>query len=125
MIKKNIFSLLIALVIMILSFTSSGTFSKLHLPPIPNLDKLVHIIMYFSLMLALIIENRSLLSTLKSYLPLALIPLLFGGAIEILQSMFTRTRTGDILDFCADAIGIILAILVWALIKKILKPGVR
>ena len=125
MVRKNILSLLIALVIMVLSFTSAGTFSRLHLPPIPNLDKLVHIIMYFSLMLALEIENRSLLSTARSYLSLAVIHLHFGGAIEILQSMFTRTRTGDILDYAADALGVLLAVMVWLIIRKLIKSGVR
>jgi len=115
----------IALVILFLSFTGAGTFSRLHLPAIPYLDKLVHAILYFTLMFALIIENRSLLVTLKNYAVLATIPVFFGGIIEVLQSMFTTSRSGDILDFCANASGIILAVLAWIMIKRFLKPGVR
>jgi VanZ family protein len=125
MVKKNILSLCIALVILFLSFTGAGTFSRLHLPDIPNLDKIVHAIMYFTLMFALIIENRAILVSLKSYLILATIPLFFGGVIEVFQSMFTTTRTGDILDFCANTIGIILSVLAWLVIKRFLKSDVR
>ncbi|MGD0583158.1 MAG: VanZ family protein [Bacteroidales bacterium] len=125
MIRKNIFSLFIALVIVFLSFTGAGTFSHLHLPPIPNLDKLVHSIMYFTLTFALIIENRTILTSARKYAELALIPLIFGGVIEVFQSMFTTTRTGDILDFCANAVGITLSVLVWILIKRFLKPGIK
>jgi VanZ family protein len=125
MVRKNILSICVALVIIFLSFTGAGTFGKLHLPAIPHLDKYVHVIMYFSLMFALILENRSLLVSVKNYLILATIPVFFGGMIEVLQSMFTTTRTGDILDFCADAAGIALSVLVWLAIKRFLRPGVR
>ena len=121
MVRKNLFSLIIALVILILSFTSSGTFNRLHIPHIPNLDKIVHVCMYFSLMLALVIENRSILSDVKSYIILASIPVLFGGIIEIMQSMFTTSRTGDIMDFCFNVAGIILSVVVWLLLKRFLK----
>jgi VanZ family protein len=125
MVRKNILSVCIALVIIFLSFTGAGTFSRLHLPAIPDLDKFVHAIMYFTLMFALIIENRSQLVSVKSYIILATIPVFFGGLIEVLQSMFTTTRTGDILDFCANAAGIILSVVVWIVIKRFLKPSVR
>jgi VanZ family protein len=125
MIRKNIFSLVIALVIVVLSFTSAGTFSHLHLPPIPNLDKVVHAIMYFTLMFALIFENRTILTSPGKYAALAVIPLLFGGVIEVFQSMFTTTRTGDILDFCANAAGITLSVLVWVLIKQFRKTDAK
>lgn len=125
MIRKNIFSLTIALIIVVLSFTGAGTFDRLHIPKIPYLDKIVHIFMYFSLMSALIFENKNILTLLRSYFALAVIPLVFGGAIEILQSMFTTTRTGDFFDFCANAVGIVLSIFVWILIKNLLKTGAK
>jgi len=125
MVRKNILSVCVAVLILFLSFARASTFSRLHLPAIPNLDKIVHIIMYFTLMLALIIENRAILDTVKSYLILATIPAFFGAIIEIFQAMFTTTRTGDILDFCADAAGIILSVVVWLIIKRFIKTDVR
>ncbi|HVN58458.1 MAG TPA: VanZ family protein [Bacteroidales bacterium] len=118
MIKKNIFSLIIALIIIILSFLSGNTFSHLRLPRIPNLDKLVHATMYFALTLALVYENRNVLFSVKSCFYLALIPLVFGGTIEIMQSMFTTSRTGEFLDFFANAAGITCAVLLWLVIRS-------
>ncbi len=125
MVRKNILSVCIAIVILFLSLAKASTFSRLHLPPIPNLDKIVHAIMYFALMFALIIENRAMLVSFKSYLILATIPVFFGAVVEVLQSMFTTTRTGDILDFCADAAGVFLSVLFWLLIKRFLKRDIR
>jgi VanZ family protein len=115
MVRKNILSIIIALVIIFLSFTGPGTFSKLNIPKIPNLDKLVHMSMYFTFMFALIIDNRARLSTTKSYLMLALLPVLFGATIEILQSLLTKYRTGDFFDACYNLFGVLLALFAWKL----------
>jgi len=125
MVRKNIISMIIALIIMILSFASSSTFSRLDLPAIPHLDKLVHLAMYFTLTLALLYENREQVRNNRSCFFLGAIPLVFGGLIEILQSMFTTTRTGDFFDFLANATGILLSILIWILIKRPGRPAAR
>ncbi|MFN8242055.1 MAG: VanZ family protein [Bacteroidales bacterium] len=119
MIRKNIYSFSVALVIIILSFTGPSTFDRLKIPDLPYLDKLVHLGMYAALMFVLIIENRKNLLSARSYLYLSLIPLFFGLLIEILQSMFTVTRTGDVLDLAADAAGIVLAVLFWLIIRRL------
>jgi VanZ family protein len=124
MVKKNIFSLLIALVILFLSFTRQETFNKLNIPPIPHLDKMVHSVMYFVFTLALIFENRTLLTSVKNYLILATIPVFFGTLIEFLQTLLTRTRTGDFFDACFNVIGVILAIIVWVIFKKFRNPEI-
>jgi len=36
-----------------------------------------------------------------------------------MQSMFTTTRSGDILDFCANAAGILLSVLLWTAIRAL------
>jgi VanZ family protein len=125
MVKKNIFSFLIALVILFLSFTGQETFNKLNIPHIPHLDKIVHSGMYFVFTLTLIFENRSLLTNVKNYLILATIPIFFGTLIEFLQTLLTRTRTGDFFDVCFNVVGVILAIFVWVLFKKRRNPEVK
>jgi VanZ family protein len=125
MLKKNIYSIIVALVILFLSFTGAETFEKLPVPNIPHLDKLVHLGMYFTLMLALIVENQALLINLKKYLILSIIPVFFGAVIEILQSLLTRTRTGDFFDACFNAIGVMMAIIIWLLFKKLRKSEVK
>lgn len=121
MFKKNIVSALIALVILFLSFASSRTFEKLPVPDIPHIDKLVHLGMYFTFMMALIFENRSYLTSWKKYFILSLFPIIFGIAIEFLQTLLTRSRTGDVFDACFNIIGVISAIFIWHLFRKFRK----
>jgi VanZ family protein len=125
MIKKNIFSFLIALVILFLSFTGQETFSKLNIPRIPHLDKMVHSGMYFVFTLTLIFENRSFLINIKNYVILAIIPVFFGTLIEVLQPLLTTSRTGDFFDACFNTIGVILAIIVWGIFNKIRHSEVK
>lgn len=119
MIRKNIISSLIALVILILSLTGQSTFSRLNIPPIPYLDKLVHAAMYCTLMAALIYENRSILKGPKNYFILATIPLIFGAAIEMMQTLFTPDRSGDIVDEAFNLTGILLAVTIWLLVRRL------
>jgi VanZ family protein len=119
MLRKNIISSLIAIIILILSLTGQSTLGRLNIPPIPHLDKIVHALMYFALMSALIYENRTILTGPKNYLILATIPLIFGAAIEMMQTLFTADRTGDILDEVFNLSGIILSVALWLLIKRL------
>ena len=121
MLRKNLLSSIVALVIIFLSFAEASTFNRIHIPRIPHADKIVHFIMYFTLMSVLIWENRKVITAFRNYLYLAIIPLLFGGIIEIMQSMFTRTRTGDIFDFCANTVGIMTAASIWYYTRKLLR----
>ena len=42
----------------------------------------------------------------------------YGGLMELLQSAFTRTRTGSIADWLADIVGIAIAVCILAFIEK-------
>ena len=117
MIKKNFFSIIVALVILFLSFTGQETFEEFNIPKIPYLDKIVHLGMYFVLMLTLIIENRLWLTSIKKCFILAAIPVFYGSVIEILQPLLTKSRTGDFYDACFNTLGVIFAIFVWVIIK--------
>jgi VanZ family protein len=124
MVRKNILSSIIAIIILILSLTAPSTFNRMNIPPIPYLDKLVHASMYFALMSALIYENRAILKGPKNYFILATIPLIFGATIEIMQAFFGTGRSGDILDIVFNLAGIILACGLWLLIKKMKVFGI-
>jgi VanZ family protein len=118
MIRKNIFSILVALVILYLSMTSSHTFDKIPLIRIPNFDKIVHLGMYFTLMSAIAFENRKIITTTGQLFKIALIPLFYGILLEILQSTLTATRTGSFYDALADGAGILISVLLWLMIKS-------
>jgi VanZ family protein len=117
MIRKNLFSILVALVLLFLSLTNADSFSRIELGDFPNFDKLVHFGMYFILMSVIIIEHRKNLSNPLNLFLLALIPLTYGILMEILQLTLTSTRSGDFYDALADAAGVLTSALIWLIIK--------
>lgn len=125
MLKKNIFSIIVALIIMYLSLASSDTFDKVPLFNIPYLDKIVHFLMYFGLMSVIIFENRKVLKTTHNLFLTALIPLLYGILMEILQAAFTETRSGSFYDVLFNSTGILVSLLLWLWVKPLLKENLR
>jgi len=125
MIRKNLFSILVALLLLYLSLTNAEKFEKVQLIKIPNIDKLVHFGMYFVLMSVIIIEHRNNLRNPFRLLLFALIPLSYGILMEILQLTLTRSRSGDIIDALFDAGGILASILLWLLIKPAFKETLK
>jgi VanZ family protein len=117
MIKKNIFSILVALIIMYLSLADSHTFDKAPFINVPNFDKVVHLGMYFGLMSVIILENRKTIKSRGHLYLIGLIPLLYGILMEILQATLTLTRSGSFYDALADASGVFLSILLWLWLK--------
>ena len=84
---------------------------------IPGMDKVVHVCMYFGLsgMLGLefIRAHRKTHAPLwHAWIGALLCPVLFSGAIELLQEYCTTYRGGDWLDFAANTTGALLASLV-------------
>jgi VanZ family protein len=125
MVKKNIFSIIVALIIMYLSLTSSDTFEKVSFFNIPFLDKIVHFAMYFVLMSVIIFENRkTLISILHLYL-IALIPFFYGILMEILQSILTVSRSGSLYDVIFNSAGILISLLLWLWLKPLLEKTIR
>jgi len=125
MIKKNIFSVFVAMIILYLSLASSDTFKNVPFSTIPNLDKLVHISMYFGLMSAIIFDNRKSINSTKQVLLIALIPLFYGILMEFLQGFLTVSRSASIYDVLANSTGIIISILVWLWVKPTIQNSVR
>lgn len=125
MIKKYIFSIPVALIIMYLSLTNSQTFDKVSFIKIPNIDKLVHFTMYFSLMSVMILENRKTIKSAGSLFLIGLAPLFYGIFLEILQATLTVSRTGSVFDAMANGAGILVSILLWLLIKPLKKQIIR
>ena len=121
MIKKNILSLFIAVVILFLSFARAETFSAVNVFGLQHLDKVVHFTMYFTFTIVLLFENRLIIKNAKSLLVLSVIPFIFGSLIEILQSWLTTSRRGDFFDVLINLIGIFLAAAAWSLYQNFIK----
>ena len=61
MIKKNIFSIIVSLIIMYLSLANSETFEKIGFFNIPYLDKFIHFGMYFVFMSVIIFGTQKII----------------------------------------------------------------
>jgi VanZ family protein len=125
MIRKNIFSILVALLLLYLSLANPENFAESELTRVKNFDKIVHFGMYFLMMSVIIIEHRKNISNPINLLLLALIPLSYGVLMEILQLTLTSTRSGDFHDALFDAAGTLTSVLLWFLIKPAIKKPVR
>lgn len=83
---------------------------------IPYLDKIVHFFFYF---IATMLGCFSIRERTRGNFPMrntllytALFMVLFGLTIEVIQSVFTTARSGEILDFTSNLIGILVALLI-------------
>jgi VanZ family protein len=88
----------------------------IELPPkpdgIPYLDKVEHAFIF----IILYIFGAMAWKPHGYWLPAALI--LYGAAVEPLQSLFTLTRQASIYDWLADVAGVVIAASLTAFIKK-------
>ena len=103
-IKKYPISLFIILTVIYLSFFKPP---KTDLDEIPNLDKLVHVCMYFGMSGMLWLEflrahRRDNAPIWHAWVGAFLCPILFSGCVELLQEYCTTYRGGDWLDFAAN-----------------------
>lgn len=110
-IKKYPVSLFIILAVIYLSFFKppSTEISK-----IPNIDKIVHICMYFGMSGMLWLEflrahRRDHTPIWHAWVGAFVCPVLFSGCVELLQEYCTTYRGGDWLDFAANTTGAVLA----------------
>jgi VanZ family protein len=97
-----------SLVIAYLCFAPSDGFKKVPIA-IPHLDKVVHFIMFF--ILGLFIEAlriRRLAPKFRFRLPL--LGVVYGGLIELVQHFLIDGRHGDLIDWTADILGLVIGI---------------
>ncbi|MDC1515257.1 VanZ family protein [Polaribacter sp.] len=94
-----------------LSLIKTNNFPKI---AISNIDKLYHLIAYFSLTFSWLLALKK-----SKYKYKVLIgSLLYGIFIEVLQTTLTVYRTGELFDFLANSIGVLLALLIFNLFFK-------
>lgn len=77
-----------------------------------HMDKLVHFIMYAGLSTVIWFEffrSHETTKSIKAFVAMFLIPALFSGLMEYLQSRLTTYRAGDAMDLLFNVLGIIFA----------------
>lgn len=113
MIKKNFFSLSVAILIMYLSLSGTEKLEPSFFSKIPHFDKIAHFLMYFGFMSVIIFENRKTLKTTGKLLLSAIVPFLFGLLMEILQFYITLNRSGDFYDALFNLMGILFSVFIY------------
>jgi len=99
------------LIIGLLCLAPADEFKRVHIT-IPYFDKVVHFGLFFVLgLLISAIKNYNYSKVSHVWLPL--FSALYGGLIELAQSYFTSTRTGDSIDWFADLLGLALGIFIF------------
>ena len=109
--KKYPVSLLVIAAVVYLSFFRPPSTD---LDGIPNIDKVVHVCMYFGMSGMLWLEfmgahRKGNLPLWHAWVGAFLCPVLFSGVVELLQEYCTTYRGGDWMDFAANCTGVILA----------------
>lgn len=118
MLRKNLLSIIVALIILYLSLVNSQTFNKVPVFNIPYLDKIVHFGMYFGLMSAIIFENRrTVIKNTKLFIA-SIIPVIYGILMEFLQLYLTSSRSANFYDAVADITGVIVSVIIWLYIRS-------
>lgn len=92
---------------------------------INNFDKFVHFIMHLGISLLIFFEMtsyfRNATSLKKIILGSWIAPVIYGGAIELIQEYLPVNRTGDWIDFYYDVGGATLGLVICLIINNILK----
>lgn len=90
---------------------------------IPSIDKIVHFCFHFGFTFSWILFFKKELKgkdadDYKAYLVSFIFSVFFGITIEILQSVFTTTRSADVTDVLANALGAFVAVFSAIAFKK-------
>lgn len=89
----------------------------------PSIDKIVHFCFHFGFTISWILFFKKefkgkTTDDYKAYLISFIFSVFFGITIEILQSIFTKTRAADVVDILGNAIGATAAIFSAMAFKK-------
>lgn len=125
MIKKNKFSITLALLILYLSLTPGDSFDQVPLINIPHFDKIAHFVMYLTFMSVIIFENRKIIKDTKQIVCIALIPFSYGIIMEIFQFLLTSTRMGSLYDILFNLAGVIFSMLIWISVRSRRRQQIR
>ncbi len=125
MVKRNILSISMTLVVLYLSLAPSASFDKVSFLESQYSDKIVHFLMYLTLMSVIIFENRKIIKDIKQIFYIALIPVSLGIMMEIFQGLFTSSRTPSMYDILFNITGVLFSVFIWLYLRSINSSIIR
>ena len=112
LLKRYLLTILTLILILCLTFYKPPYMERTDM--VIEIDKLAHLVMYFTLSAVFWYENfRVTLKPKMLWMVVfaVIVPIAFSGAMEYLQYLLTSYRTGDFDDFVYNTIGVLLAAL--------------
>lgn len=80
-------------------------------------DKVVHALMFGGMVFAMVFDvrlwcyrQRKVCDDKKTVLMISIVVSIYGGVVELLQTAMCLGRGGDIVDFFADIIGVVMSV---------------
>ena len=117
---KYRFSIIWAIIILVLSGMHGNTVDKISFIKIPHFDKIVHFGMYFLLCSIIIYETGFLKIkyTFTALFTILIISVTYGVLMELMQEYVFIKRSNDIFDVIANSTGAVFSIFAFILYKK-------
>ncbi|OFX23517.1 MAG: hypothetical protein A2033_16210 [Bacteroidetes bacterium GWA2_31_9] len=117
---KYRFSIIWAIIILILSGLSGDTVNKISFINIPHFDKIVHAGIYFILCSIIIYESGFFKSkySFSTLFTILLISISYGILMEIMQEYVFIKRSNDLFDIIANSTGAVFSIFAFVIYKK-------
>ncbi len=110
------------IIVIAIGYLSLTTALPVSLPRfnIPYADKWMHFLMYMALCIAMMtdMQRDNIRFRLSAFITFVF-AILYGGLIELLQSCFFSPRTGEWLDWIADAAGAFCGIFITFVLLKL------
>lgn len=118
--KENLLTVLVTAIIITLSTIPIP--EKAPMSDVPLIDKWVHMLMYMGLVFVMWFDHvarNKRVAKRKHFLFMFLYATLLGGLMELVQAYLTTCRSGDWVDFEANAIGAAIGVGLSLLVNKI------
>ncbi len=121
--KHNKWSLLWALIILILCGIPGRDIPHISFLEILSFDKFVHAGIFFVLILLTIreflVQSNFIKLQRSAKLIAFIVCVIYGGLLEIMQATLFEERSADLFDFAANSLGCIIGILMYNWVEKL------
>lgn len=112
------FSILLAILIILLSLAPASAFPRDTFWSIPYIDKIIHMAMYASFGFVALMESRCQRQCIGYYLLILFTIFLVSAIIEILQATVVASRGAEWYDLLANLLGVVAGYLAFRLFGR-------
>ena len=112
-------SIILAMIIMVLSLSSTGSIAPQKIPEIPHIDQFVHFLFYFAFSFILLLDfNKTFFTFYPGIIVPVIICLLYGGLMEMIQ-YYIPYREAEMADLIFNLLGTGIGLVIYFAWKQI------